>query len=69
MAHRVANRPDGPKILDMLNERERLMAKLKSNLPLYEYLSERREWWRIYPDYKKTVEDDFKGSLDRMAPR
>ncbi|MDD5261659.1 MAG: hypothetical protein PHD76_07385 [Methylacidiphilales bacterium] len=64
----IASRPDGSKILDMLNERAQLEAKLNSNLPLYTYLSQRREWWKYYPDYKKAVESDSKVKSEQMSP-
>jgi len=57
----VAKRPEGSKILDMLTERDTLKSKLNENLPLYKYLSERREWWRFYPEYMTQVKSDFEG--------
>ncbi len=64
----IATRSDGAKILDMLNERAQLEAKLNSNLPLYTYLSQRREWWKYYPDYKRAVEGDSKVKTEQMSP-
>ena len=61
----IAKRPDGAKILELIHEREALTSKMKSSMPLFNYLSERREWWKFYPDYKKAVEDDFKHQMDK----
>jgi hypothetical protein len=57
----IAKRPDGDKIQGMLSERDMLLSRLNTNLPLFNYLQERREWWKTYPDYMKAVEQESQG--------
>lgn len=57
----IAKRPDGDKLQSMLAERDDLLARLNTNLPLFNYLQERREWWKTYPDYMKAVEQESQG--------
>ena len=54
----VAKRPDGEKIQSMLTERETLAGRLTTNLPLYNYLVQRRSWWESYPEYVQAVEEE-----------
>ncbi|NJK91781.1 MAG: hypothetical protein HC904_08145 [Blastochloris sp.] len=51
----IQKRADGEKIIKMLAERDMLLAKLKTSKPLYKYFSERRLWWKSYPDYEQTI--------------
>ena len=57
----IAKRPDGVKIQEMLTERETLLSRLNANLPLFNYLVERREWWKTYPDYMQAVQEESQG--------
>jgi hypothetical protein len=54
----IRKRPDGEKIVQMLAERDMLMNKLKTSKPLYKYFSERRMWWKSYPEYETVVKED-----------
>jgi hypothetical protein len=58
----LAKRPDGEKIRGMLTERETLASRLSTNLPLYNYLSQRRKWWTNYPEYMKAVQQEAAGA-------
>ncbi|MDR1191686.1 MAG: hypothetical protein LBK60_08520 [Verrucomicrobiales bacterium] len=64
----IAKRSDGEKITAMLTERETLLSRLNTNLPLFNYLQERREWWKTYPDYMKTVEQESQGIEAEIRP-
>ncbi|MDX6767490.1 MAG: hypothetical protein SFU85_11955 [Candidatus Methylacidiphilales bacterium] len=54
----MAQRPDGAKLLAMIDERNKLLAKLKTSAPMMKYLGERRQWWQNYPGYIKAVEEE-----------
>ncbi|MDR1303927.1 MAG: hypothetical protein LBK76_01770 [Verrucomicrobiales bacterium] len=64
----IAKRADGEKIQAMLTERETLLSRLNTNLPLFDYLQERREWWKTYPDYMKAVEQESRGIDAEIRP-
>lgn len=61
----MAKRPDGEKLTKMLSERETLLGKLKTSLPLYRYFSERRMWWDNHPGYQKAVSEDAVPAVPR----
>jgi len=52
----IQSRPDGAKIMAMIEERDRLMNQSKSSAPMLKYLSERRQWWKGYPEYMQAVQ-------------
>jgi hypothetical protein len=64
----ISKRPDGDKIQSMLTERDTLLSRLNTNLPLFNYLQERREWWKTYPDYMKAVEQESQGIDAEVNP-
>lgn len=51
----MARRPEGAEMLKLARERQELLTKMKSSGPLLKYLTERRQWWKSYPDYEATV--------------
>jgi hypothetical protein len=53
----IQQRPDGAKIMDLINERDQLLNRAKASGPMLKYLSERRQWWERYPEYMQTVRD------------
>jgi hypothetical protein len=64
----ISKRLDGDKIQSMLTERDTLLSRLNTNLPLFNYLQERREWWKTYPDYMKAVEQESQGIDAEVNP-
>lgn len=52
----IRERPDGAKIMDMIEERDRLMNQSRASGPMLKYLSERRLWWTAYPEYMQAVQ-------------
>jgi len=57
VAAKLAKTEEGMKILDLRKERQALLSSLEEQAPLYEYLVERRQWWRYYPDYRDLLQD------------
>lgn len=62
----LAKTPDGQKVLAMITERDMLIGKLKTSQPLYKYFSERRLWWKSYPEYETVVKEDIDSKLDEL---
>jgi hypothetical protein len=54
----MEKRPDAEKLLQLITERDQLRQALQTSGPLLKYLTERRLWWRSYPDYVDTVKKD-----------
>jgi hypothetical protein len=53
----IQQRPDGKKIMALIEERDQLLNRTKASGPMLKYLSERRQWWERYPEYMQTVRD------------
>lgn len=60
----MRNRPDGATMLKLAQERDQLLGKARASAPLLKYFSERRQWWKNYPDYEATI----KQSAGATAP-
>lgn len=52
----IRERPDGAKIMAMIEERDRLMNETRAAGPMLKYLAERRLWWESYPEYMQAVQ-------------
>ncbi len=63
----MQKRPDGQKLVQMLAERDMLMNKLKTSKPLYKYFSERRMWWKSYPEYETVVKEEVADKIKQLA--
>jgi len=61
----IAKLPNGADLTKMIAERAELMGKLNQSAPLYEYLTERRGWWRAYPNYLQTLEQESAEKLQQ----
>lgn len=53
----IRKRPDGQKLLDLLAERDRLIQERAQSGPVLKYFTERRMWWRSYPEYQEAVKN------------
>lgn len=49
----LGKRDDAQELLDLIEERKGLIKKATSYGPVYDYLIERRGWWKQHPDYIK----------------
>ncbi|MEM1157158.1 MAG: hypothetical protein AAF649_04315 [Verrucomicrobiota bacterium] len=56
IATELALTTEGTQILDLETEKNRLLELLETQKPLFEYLIERRKWWKVYPDYEELVD-------------
>jgi len=54
----IAKLPNGEELTKMIAERADLMSRLNQSAPLYEYLTERRGWWRAYPNYMDNLKQE-----------
>jgi hypothetical protein len=55
VAVELAKTEEGMKIIELQEEKSRLLSLLTSQKPLFEYLIERRNWWKYYPEYENLV--------------
>lgn len=67
IAVELAKTEEGMKILDLRKEKQQLLSELKDQQPIYEYLLERRRWWRYYPDYEKLTNRLHESQLEEIA--
>ncbi len=56
IAVELATTEEGKKIFALQDEKRMLQESFKLQQPFYEYLVERRQWWRYYPEYQSLVE-------------
>ncbi len=68
VATELAGTEEGMKILDLEAEKKRLLSLMESQKPLFEYLVERRKWWKIYPDYENLVDAIEEENNQNLAP-
>lgn len=61
----IAKLPNGGELTKMISERAELMGKLNQSAPLYEYLTERRGWWRAYPNYMENLQYEAQEKLQQ----
>jgi len=67
IAVELAKTEEGMKILDLRSEKQELISELKDQQPIYEYLLERRRWWRYYPDYEALLNNLHGSQLEEAV--
>jgi hypothetical protein len=49
--------PEGEELIKLMAERSELRRSVEVSGPMFEYLSERRNWWKAYPAYLQTIRE------------
>ncbi|MEM9400681.1 MAG: hypothetical protein AAF984_10775 [Verrucomicrobiota bacterium] len=53
----VAQRSDGDKIIELMDERDRIIEEKYELGPMNDYLIKRRRWWNYHPTYAQSLEE------------
>lgn len=52
----LAGTPEGKRILELEREKGEIISAMEKQLPFVEYLTEPRNWWKYYPEYRELLD-------------